>query len=194
MYAGTKFLSLLSLDELLLQSILGKNIHRHQPFDYHESFNLSINDPRPVNQQSVQNVLNHWIPRFIVDAYVELVLVNNKKAHTITYKDPDAILAPTLVAHLECSYSIKPKQKDNHGQTRIGEFKHMIEEEKLGEEVRDFFAIPPIEHSKEYHDKFEVYFTLALQASPHVIQERINRASKYPEQNLAKKYSQLSCR
>ena len=103
----------------------------------------------------------------MVDAYVELVLENNNnKVHTITYKDPNAILAPTLVAHLKRSYCIKLKQKDNHGQIRIGKFKHMIEEEKVGEEVRDFLAIPPIEHSKEYHDKFEVYFKLALQASP----------------------------
>ena len=45
MYVGTRFLGLITLDELLLQSVLGKNIRRHQPFDYDESFNLSIDDP-----------------------------------------------------------------------------------------------------------------------------------------------------
>ena len=65
----------------------------------------------------------------------------------------------------------------------------MVEGEKLGEEVCDYLSIPPIFHDKEYHDKFETYFKLALQASPHVIQERINRASKYPEHNLAQKYA-----
>ena len=140
MYVGTQFLGLISLDELLLQSILGKNIRRHQPFDYDESFNLSIDDPRPITDQSVQNVLSHWIPRFIVDSHIELVLEGNKKAHTITYKDPDVILAPTLVSHLEGLYKIKPKQKDCYGQTKISEFRHMIEEEKLGEEVRDYFV------------------------------------------------------
>ena len=38
-YTGTRFLALISLDELLLQSVLGKNIRRHQLFDYDESFN-----------------------------------------------------------------------------------------------------------------------------------------------------------
>ena len=173
MYVGTRFLGLLSLDELLLQSMLGKNIRRHQPFDYDESFNLSIDDPRTVKHQSTQNVLSHWIPRFIIDCYVELVLEGNKKIHTITDKDPDTVLAPTLVTHLENSYWMKPKQKDFHGQTRIREFRHMIEEEKLGKEIRNYLSIRPIDHSKEYHDKFKHHLKLALQASPHIIQERI---------------------
>ena len=111
-------------------------------------------------------MLSHWILRFIVDSYIELVLEGNKKAHTKTYKDPDAILASTLVSHLEGLYKIKPKQKDCYGQTNMSEFRHMIEEEKLGEEVRDYFSIPSIEHDKEYHDKFEHHLKLCLQASP----------------------------
>ena len=67
----------------------------------------------------------------------------------------------------------------------------MIEGEKLSEEIQDYLAIPPTDRSKEYHDKFETYFKLASQASPHVIQERINRAGKYPEQNLAQKYARM---
>ena len=178
MYVGTCFLGLLSLDELLLQSVFGKNICRHQPFHYDESFNLSIDDPRTVKDQSTQKVLSHWIPRFIVDCYVELVLEGHEKTHTITDKDPDTILAPAPVTHLENSYCMKPKQKDFHGQTRIGEFRHMIEEEKLREEICNYLSVPPIDHSKEYHDKFEHHLKLALQASPHGIQERIQLASK----------------
>ena len=56
MYIGTRFLGLISLDELLLQSVLRKNIRRHQPFDYDGSFNLSIDDPRTIPEQSTQNV------------------------------------------------------------------------------------------------------------------------------------------
>ena len=121
------------------------------------------------------------MPRFIIDCYVELVLEGNKKMHTITDKNPDTIL--------ENSSCMKPKQKDFYGQTRIGEFRHLIEEEKLGEEICDYLSIPPTDHSKEYHDEFKQHLNLALQASPHVIQERIQRASKYPEQNLARKYA-----
>ena len=62
----------------------------------------------------------------------------------------------------------------------------MAEEERLGEEIRDYISIPPLEHNKDYHDKFEHHFKLALQASPHVIQDRIHCSGKYPDQNLAK--------
>ena len=84
---------------------------------------------------------------------------------------------------------MKPKQRDHHGQTKIGEFKHMIEIERMGEVTRDYLPIPPPDHDKGYQDKFEHHFKLALQSSPYVIQERIKRASKYPNQNLAKKYA-----
>ena len=188
-YVGTRFLALIPLDELLLQSVSGKNIRRHQPFDYDEAVNLSINDPRSIRDQSTQNVLAHWLPRFLVDAMMDLVLGDVPKAHTITYKDPESILASSLTTHLEKEYGMKPKQRDHLGQTRIGEFRHIIEEEKLGEELRDFINIPPTTHNKEYYDKFEHHFKLAPQASPHVIQERTNRASKYPKQNLAQKYA-----
>ena len=70
MYVGTRFLSIVPLDEILFESILGKNVRRHQPFDYDKSTTLSVNDPIPVKDQAVQNVLAHWIPRFIVDVLV----------------------------------------------------------------------------------------------------------------------------
>ena len=44
-YLGTRFFSIISLDELLLQSVLGKNLRRHQPFDHDEDFKLSSDDP-----------------------------------------------------------------------------------------------------------------------------------------------------
>ena len=101
MYIGTRFLSLVPLDKLLLQSILGKNICRHQPFDYDEGVTLSISDPRPIKKQAAQNVLAHWMPRFIVDLLIDLVLCNNTRMHTLMYKDPETIMAPLLANHLE---------------------------------------------------------------------------------------------
>ena len=68
-YLGTRFFGIISLHELLLQSVLGKNLRRHQPFDHDEDFKLSSDDPRPISDQGVQNVLAHWIPRFIVDSF-----------------------------------------------------------------------------------------------------------------------------
>ena len=104
MYVGTRFLGLITLDESVLQSVLGKNIRRHQPFDYDESYNLSVDDPRPVSEKAIQNVLALWIPKFIIDSFNELVLRGTKHVHTITYKDPVNILVPTLVNHLEECY------------------------------------------------------------------------------------------
>ena len=47
---------------------------------------------------------------------------------------------------------MKPKQRDHYDQTKIGEFRYMVEEEKIGEDMRSYVAIPPIEHDKEYHE------------------------------------------
>ena len=119
-YLGTRFLGLIHLDELLLQSVSGKNLRRHQPFDYDEEFKLSAaDDPRSISDQGVQNVLVHWIPRFIVDSFCDLVLENTKDTHTIIYKDSSTVLAPTLVKHLEDVYKLKQKPKDKYGQTLI---------------------------------------------------------------------------
>ena len=52
-YLGTRFFSIISLDELLLQSVLGKNLRRHQPFDHNEDFKLSSDDPQPISDQGV---------------------------------------------------------------------------------------------------------------------------------------------
>ena len=109
-YLGTRFFSIISLDELLLQSVLGKNLRRHQPFDHDEDFKLSSDDPRPISDQGVQNVLAHWIPRFMVDSFHDIVLDGAKDTHTITYKDTGTVLAPTLARHIEETYKVKSKQ------------------------------------------------------------------------------------
>ena len=191
-YLGTWFFSIRSLDELLLQSVLGKNLRRHQPFDHDEDFKLSSDDPQPISDQGVQNVLAHWIPRFIVDSFHNIVLIGAEEAHTITYKDTTGtVLAPTLARHIEETYKIKSKQKDRYGQTLMSEFKYMVEKEAPNEEgkSRAYLSIPQPDHKKEYWEKFEHHFKLALHGSQYVIRERMSRASRYPDQNLAKKYA-----
>ena len=194
MYVGTRFLALIPLDELLLQSILGENICRHQPIDYDEEVTLSINDPRLIKEQATQNILAHWMPRFIVDSLIDLVLCDNMRTHTLMYKDPETIMAPLLANRLEKRYLMKPKPRDHQGQTNFFQFRHLVEEERHGEEIRDFITIPHECHTKDCHDKFEHHFKLSLQSCPFVIQEKINRSSKYPEQNLAQKYARKKCK
>ena len=190
-YLGTRFFSIISLDELLLQSVLGKNLRRHQPFDHDEEFKLSSDDPRPISDQGVQNVLAHWIPRFIVDSFHDIVLDGAEDTHTITSNDTTGtVLAPTLARHIEETYKVKLKQKDRYGQTLMSEFKYMVENEAPNDEgkSRAYLSIPQPDHKKEYWEKFEHHFKLALHGSQYVIRERMSRASKYPNQNLAKKY------
>ena len=191
-YLGTRFFSIISLDKLLLQSVLGKNFRRHQLFDHDEDFKLSSDDPRPILDQGVQNVLAHWIPRFIVDSFHDLVLDGAKDTHTITYKDTGTVLAPTLVRHMEETYKLKAKQKDKHGQTLMSESKYMVENEAPNDEGKShaYLSIPQPDHKKEHWEKFEHHFKLALHGSQYLIRERMSRASKYPDQNLAKKYAQ----
>ena len=193
-YLGTRFFSIISLDELLLQSVLGKNLRRHQLFNHDEDFKLSSDDPRPISDQGVQNVLVHWIPRFIVDSFHDLVLDGAKDTHTITYKDTGTVLAPTLVRYMEEMYKLKSKQKDKHGQTLMSEFKYMVENEAPNDKVpicrsRAYLSILRPDHKNEYWEKFEHHFKLALHGSQYVIHKRMSRASKYPDQNLAKKYA-----
>ena len=53
MYVETKFLGLITLDELVLQSVLGKKHKKTPTIRYDESYNLSIDDPRPVSEQAI---------------------------------------------------------------------------------------------------------------------------------------------
>ena len=74
----------------------------------------------------------------------------------------------------------------------ISQYRQFIEQESQYDEIiRDFIAIYKNPLDKEYQEKFENLFKLALQVSPFVIQERINRSSKYPEQNIAMKYARI---
>ena len=128
---------------------------------------------------------------FIVDSFHDLVLDGAKDTHTITYKDTGTVLAPMLARHMEETYKLKSKQKDKHWQTLMSEFKYMVENETPNDEgkSRAYLSIPQPDHKKEYWEKFEHHFKLALHGSQYVIRERMSRASKYPDQNLAKKYA-----
>ena len=74
---------------------LVNNLRRHQPFDYCEDSTLANDNPRDIKDQSVQNVLAHWIPKFIIGSMHELVTDNNSQKlgesniHTLTCKQPD---------------------------------------------------------------------------------------------------------
>ena len=168
-------------------------MRKHQPFDYSEDLSLSTDDPRPIKEQAIQNVIAHWIPKFIVDAMQDLIIheaketsLRDSKCHTLICKDPNSIIAPTIASHLENYYFMKFRQTDGHGQNSFGQYRHLVEQEIQNDELRDFISINKHPLNKDYHDKFEHHFKLVLHAPPFVIQERADRASKYPEQNLAR--------
>ena len=98
MYLGRLF-SILLLDEIFTQSVFGRNIRKHQPFDYSPDTTLSVEDPRLIKGQLVQNMIAHWAPKFIIDAMYDLVTDENEnklgesKIHTLTYKQPDSVIA-----------------------------------------------------------------------------------------------------
>ena len=168
MYLG-RFFSLLSLDEIFIQSLFGKNIRKHQPFDYSTDGTLSAVDPRLVKDQLIQNVLAHWIPKFIIDSMYDLVtnitgeiVLHDSKVHTLTYKDPSAIIAPTLANHLETFYCMKPRPTDGHGQNNFGQYRHLVEQEIQNDEMRDFISISKQPLNKEYFDKLRKPFQTFL--------------------------------
>ena len=188
-YVGTRFLSILSLDEISIQSLFGKNIRRYQPFDYSSDLSLSSDDPRPVKEQPIQNIIAHFAPRFIIDSMLDLVTTDDSisfrksQSHTLTYRDPNTILALSIASHLERIHNMKPKTKDQFGQNTFFQFRHLVEQEMQNEELREFIPISKERPNKEQQDKFEHNFKLALQASQFIM------ASKYPEQNLPQKYA-----
>ena len=156
MCVGTRFLTLVPLDELLLHSLFGKNIRRHQPFDYDRDLTLSTDDPRPVKEQAIQDVLAHWVPRFLVDAMLDLVVDNDgttlNKGHTPTYKDPDSVISPLIASHLQKVYHMKPRVCGSFAQNTFLQFRHYVEQETTngGEEIRDFITIPKEFRGKDY--------------------------------------------
>ena len=196
MYGG-RFLSVESLENVFTQSLFGKNLCRHQPFDYDSEGLLSAEDPRPVKYQCLQNLIAHWAPKFMVDVFNDLVhkpgqpkdTIGNASVHTLTYKDPLQKIAPTISKHLDRYYNSKEKPSDGNGQNSFSQYKHLIEEEEAHDGIRDFIGIYKQGMTKEYWDKFENYFKLGLQASQHHIEEMIERSSKYPGCNIAEKHA-----
>ena len=160
MCVGTMFLTLVLLDELLLQSLFGKNIRRHQPFNYDRDLTLSTDDPRPVKEQAIQNMLAHWVPIFLVDALSDLVVDNEgttlNKGHTLTYKDPNSVISPLIASHLQKVYHMKPRVCDFFGQNTFSQFRHYVEQVTTngGGEIRDFITIPKEFRGKDYQEKF----------------------------------------
>ena len=102
MYGGFRFLSLVSCEELMLSAVLGKNIRRHQPFDFGSNFSKSVDDPRPLKEQATSNVMAYFIPKFIVGSMLDSIYDNDgnsfrhARVHTLTYKDPNAPIAPII--------------------------------------------------------------------------------------------------
>ena len=70
---GGRFFSVESLENVFTQSLFGKNLCGHQPFDYDSEGSLSTEDRRPVKDQCLQNLIAHWAPKFMVDAFNDLV-------------------------------------------------------------------------------------------------------------------------
>ena len=61
---GDRFLNVESLENIFTYNVLGKNLCRHQPFDYDSDGSLSGQDPRPIKDQRVQNSIAYWAPKF----------------------------------------------------------------------------------------------------------------------------------
>ena len=109
----------------------------------------------------------------------DLVMDENKnklgesKIHTLTYKQPDSLIASTIARQLESYYGMKQqRQTDCHGQNTFSQYRQFVEQESQYDEIiRDFIAIYKNPLDKEYQEKFENLFKLALQVSPFVIQE-----------------------
>ena len=194
MYVG-RFIGMIDLEEIFVQSLFGKNIPRHQPFDYCDDGSLSMEDPQSIKDQTIQNLLAHWLPKFIVDSMNELIIDDHdnklgcSKVHTLTCKEQNNVIAPTIARHLENYHGMNHRPTDDHGQNSFIQYRHLIEKEVQHDDLRYFLAIYKPQLDKDYFDKFESYFKLALQTSPSIIKERIDRASKYPNQNMALKYA-----
>ena len=58
MYVG-RFIGMIDPEEFFAQSLFGKNIRRHQPFDFCDDGSLLTEDPRSVKDLSIQNLLAH---------------------------------------------------------------------------------------------------------------------------------------
>ena len=86
----------------MLLTVLGKNLRRHQPFDLSDNFTKSINDLRPIREQATANIIAYFMPKFIVESMLDLIKdgegnsLRHARIHTLTYKEPNAPLAPLI--------------------------------------------------------------------------------------------------
>ena len=184
MYLG-RFFSLLSLDEIFTQSLFGKNIRKIDHLTTRVITHYQLTTP-DLSKNSRPKTYSHiGFQKFLINSMYDLVTdesgetsLRDSKVHTLTHKDPNNIISPTIAALLEWYYNMKPRPTDDNEQNNFGQYKHLVEQEMQGDELRDFLSICKHPLNKEYHEKFENHFKLALQTSPLIIQERIERASK----------------
>ena len=57
------------------------------------------------------------------------IALRDSKVHTLTYKDPNAIIAPTLANHVETLHCRKLRPTDKHGENKFGQDRHLVEQE-----------------------------------------------------------------
>ena len=198
MYGGLRFLSLVSCEELMLSAVLGKNIRRHQPFDFGSNFSKSVDDPKPLKEQATSNVMAYFIPKFIVGSMLDLIYDNDgnsfrhARVHTLTYKDPNAPIAPIISRQLLRLSPLFKKNPATPDQYTFKHFFHLVEEEETphSDDVGHFINVPKITPPFE-PAKFENMFKLSLHACPFVLKERLDCSSKYPKRSLASKYAMV---
>ena len=198
MYCGLRYICLLPLEDILLSCVLGKNLRRHQPFDFAVNFTKSIHDPRPVKEQAISNVLSYFLPKFICESMLDTITDDEGNSlryaptHTITYKQNQEPISPLIATQLTKSFpSWKRFQKK---QTYTHQDFVNISEEEITKDgnLRKFFSIR--KGPKFDWMKFEHFFKLSLHACPFALTERISRNSKYPKHSLTRKYaSSMPC-
>ena len=168
---------------------------RHQPFDFGSNFSKSVNDPRPLKEQATSNVMAYFMPKFIVESMLDWIYDNDgnsfrhARVHTLTYKDPNAPIAPIISRQL---LRLTPLFKKNPAsdQYTFKHFFHLVEEEETphSDDVRHFIHVPKITSPFE-PVKFENMFKLSLHACPFILKERLDHSSKYPKRSLASRYA-----
>ena len=198
MYCGLRYICLLPVEDILLSCVLGKNLRRHQPFDFGTNFTKSVRDPRPIKEQAISNVLAYFLPKFICESMLDTItndegsLLRYAALHTITYKSDDEPLAPLISNQL---IKLLPgwKRYAKKSSYTHGDFSCISEEDVARDgNIRKFFTL--IKAPRFDWTKYENSFKLALQACPFALTERIERSSKYPKQSLTKKYaSSMPC-
>ena len=196
MYGGLRFLSLVSCEELMMSAVLGKNIRRHQPFDFGSNFSKSVDDPRPLKEQATSNVMAYFIPKFIVGSMLDLIYDNDgnsfrhARVHTLTYKDPNAPIAPIILRQLLRLSPLFKKNPAAPDQYTFKHFFHLVEEEETphSDDVRHFINVPKITPPFE-HAKFENMFKLSLHACPFVLKERLEIPKKVPRLQICNGWS-----